>query len=493
MSNQTDINSAEQQAIALLRQSNFNDDNFRQALGILDQAIDQGSMLAMHIKGDVHLQHPRLPHADSVAFQCYSGAAAAGIPESIERLADCFLTGYGTRQDDTRARQLTASLANQCNPDAMVSLAYMLSVGMGSSVDLAESSRLLLQAAAFGNTLAFRLLGERYWHGVGVEASASLSIAWLELSRLRGFPDSEKRIRTILDQLRNTQADEYQAIHQRGLTLADKLRQALQQLPQKLDHFHQKADPGAQTYFDDLAGLVMANLTESNIQGLSAIETDVQHASSLLIATPQFAPLSQSPRVLTADNFITNEENVLLLSTALPLLKQTSEIREAGQHLEIDAFDGACAMMSANLTPPVVRMVLRRFAAAVDLSPMNFEPASVLRYSSGDEYSPHLDSFDNERIRRHELSGDFGGQRMITTLVYLIEPDDGGETEYPLSDLLVPVRRNTSTIHFNAHENGEQDPQSLHASRPVKSGEKWLFRSSARQFSLYRQPQSMTG
>ena len=83
-----------------------------------------------------------------------------------------------------------------------------------------------------------------------------------------------------------------------------------------------------------------------------------------------------------------------------------------------------------------------------------------------------------------EHTGDLGGQRVATFMVYLRAPDRGGETEYPRRGLLVRGRRGMAVVHYNVAD-GVPDPASLHAGRPVLEGEKWLWRSTLREHSMY--------
>lgn len=51
----------------------------------------------------------------------------------------------------------------------------------------------------------------------------------------------------------------------------------------------------------------------------------------------------------------------------------------------------------------------------------------MLRYVDGQKYEPHYDYFHdtvNTQI-------DHGGQRVVTMLMYLSTPDEGGETVFP--------------------------------------------------------------
>ncbi len=57
---------------------------------------------------------------------------------------------------------------------------------------------------------------------------------------------------------------------------------------------------------------------------------------------------------------------------------------------------------------------------------------------------------------------------------YLNELPAGGETEFPELGISITPKRGLAVIFSNCHEDGSPDQRTLHASRPVESGEKWL-------------------
>jgi prolyl 4-hydroxylase len=114
-----------------------------------------------------------------------------------------------------------------------------------------------------------------------------------------------------------------------------------------------------------------------------------------------------------------------------------------------------------------------------------FEPVSVLKYSVGDEYSLHTDAFDEKRIKDHENTGDFGGQRITTNLVYLLPAIEGGQTVYVTPNVTLTGKTGMAIIHSNSKANFEADNKSKHIGKPIITGEKWLLRNAVRQQPLF--------
>jgi len=131
--------------------------------------------------------------------------------------------------------------------------------------------------------------------------------------------------------------------------------------------------------------------------------------------------------------------------------------------------------------------MLERRVSALTGSPIErFEPCSIVSYRPGEEYKPHVDFFSDEQIEANaQFRRDYGGQRIATFLLYLRAPLEGGETCYLRPDVTVTGEDGMAVIHYNVTRDGAQDTGSLHAGKPIVRGEKWLWRSTLRQRSLY--------
>ena len=67
-----------------------------------------------------------------------------------------------------------------------------------------------------------------------------------------------------------------------------------------------------------------------------------------------------------------------------------------------------------------------------------------------------------------------GGQRLITSLIYLEGVDEGGGTTFPRLNLDVQAVRGNMLLFHNCEPfSNIRHPASLHGGQPVLSGEKW--------------------
>eukprot|EP00199_Chlamydomonas_sp_CCMP681_P001660 CAMPEP_0119108132 /NCGR_PEP_ID=MMETSP1180-20130426/13484_1 /TAXON_ID=3052 ORGANISM="Chlamydomonas cf sp, Strain CCMP681" /NCGR_SAMPLE_ID=MMETSP1180 /ASSEMBLY_ACC=CAM_ASM_000741 /LENGTH=364 /DNA_ID=CAMNT_0007093715 /DNA_START=1 /DNA_END=1095 /DNA_ORIENTATION=+ len=138
-----------------------------------------------------------------------------------------------------------------------------------------------------------------------------------------------------------------------------------------------------------------------------------------------------------------------------------------------------------------------RMAAASLLPSVNGEAFNVLRYENGQHYDSHMDSFDPKEY------GPTDNQRMATFLVYLSDPQEGGETIFKREGagnasrviqnwrtcddgigLMYKPRQGDAVMFHSLHTNGEIDQQALHGGCAVRAGEKWVATKWVRQLSL---------
>ena len=107
------------------------------------------------------------------------------------------------------------------------------------------------------------------------------------------------------------------------------------------------------------------------------------------------------------------------------------------------------------------------------ISKENQEDIHIVRYNIGGRYMNHHDFFHmNQDYTEAEMAK--GGQRVKTTLVYLNDGFEGGETEFPNLGIKVTPEAGKMVCWDNVKSNGETDDDSLHAGLSVISGVKYV-------------------
>lgn len=111
---------------------------------------------------------------------------------------------------------------------------------------------------------------------------------------------------------------------------------------------------------------------------------------------------------------------------------------------------------------PATHAINRRIAAISHTSVEQGEPLQILRYRPGQQYRPHHDWLPPPN------------RRLITTLVYLNDDYEGGETAFVRTGLKLKGRKGDAIVFVSALPDGSLDPLSEHAGLPVVSGTKYL-------------------
>jgi len=131
---------------------------------------------------------------------------------------------------------------------------------------------------------------------------------------------------------------------------------------------------------------------------------------------------------------------------------------------------------SCNLSifEPLNLAVEKRIDALLGIEHSQGETIQGQRYAVGQQFKPHHDFFytsepywpEQERI---------GGQRTWTAMMFLNEPEAGGQTFFPKAEVRVTPRTGNILIWNNLDEYGAPNMFSLHQGMPVEAGVKYVI------------------
>lgn len=203
--------------------------------------------------------------------------------------------------------------------------------------------------------------------------------------------------------------------------------------------------------------------------GASAMSETIQLKGQYEAATVY----SSDPLVAVRDNVISPIECLYLIELAKPHIKRAGVVLDEG-YKESDGRTGSNHWLKYD-EDDVVNSIGQRLADIVGLPLSNAESMQVIHYGPTQEYRPHFDAF-NLSLPRGQRAAKWGGQRLVTALVYLNQPESGGSTEFPKLGIKVPALPGRMVIFHNTSEDmSGPHPNSLHAGMPVEAGEKWAF------------------
>ena len=172
--------------------------------------------------------------------------------------------------------------------------------------------------------------------------------------------------------------------------------------------------------------------------------------------------LSDDPRIAIYRGLFSAAECRYLTLLGSPWLERAMVIDEATGAGVIDAIRDADTSSFPPLAEDlVVQQINACIAAASGTDKAWGEPLTILRYQPGQQYRPHHDA--GAQAARH-----------WTTLIWLNDDYEGGETDFP--DIGVRVRGGVGDLllFHNVTGDGAPDSRMIHAGLPVTSGVKWL-------------------
>lgn len=172
--------------------------------------------------------------------------------------------------------------------------------------------------------------------------------------------------------------------------------------------------------------------------------------------------------VLYRKDFLTPEECEYIMNLANPVFQPSKLMTDDG------LTEYFRTSYSAELVFPddeILNSIRKRSAEWLKIPEANFEFFQCVSYWPGQEYQAHYDTFD-EKFEQGKEELEKIGQRKYTMLAYLNDDFVGGETYFPLLDLLIQPKKGGVLVFENLDDEGKILKTSLHAGLPVTEGNK---------------------
>lgn len=126
------------------------------------------------------------------------------------------------------------------------------------------------------------------------------------------------------------------------------------------------------------------------------------------------------------------------------------------------------------LTDPVNLKVQAKIDALMGIDPAHGETIQGQRYAVGQQFKEHHDFFYTSEPYWPEQEKS-GGQRTWTAMIFLNEPEAGGQTWFTKANVRVSPRTGNLLAWNNLDEHGQPNPYSLHTGMPVGGGVKYII------------------
>lgn len=179
------------------------------------------------------------------------------------------------------------------------------------------------------------------------------------------------------------------------------------------------------------------------------------------VGNPNVEKLSDEPKAYLYHGFLSPEEAAHLVKIGEPHLKRSTVVGGKTEKGEDSGLTDDVRTSHGTFIPKeyddVVYAVEKRVEQYSQISYENQEQLQLLRYHVGEQYKDHMDGLFSEN----------GGKRIATVLMFLHEPDSGGETSFPHGKPLPAVKEKLRGMQNQLSQCGWRDGGGTFTARRV--------------------------
>ena len=407
-----------------------------------------------------------------VTFQELLEIAQKGDSDAQYALAGAFASAGKTEEAEKWLK--TAALTG--NPDALYTLATRR---MNTEPEIDSAMDDLRKAAEKGSTAAQRLVGAFHAEGLSAHRDWAVAVDHVIAAAKAGDAPAMSELAMVL--LAHDPEDHDGAALLELGSQADPVAGAV---------YARMAGEGRKNTDAGIANFAMQRLEAARYPHTAYLREKLpqeeakapteesipnwERAEDILKTEPEVREIAgetfcETPSATVYRGAFTAEECEYLIAYGAERL-QPSEIVDplTGQRRPDDVRTSLTAVLGPVDYDLVTAMFNRRLAALVSEPKNHGEFLGVLNYSQGQEYRPHSDWLPpGKELER-------SGQRVATTLIYLNDDYEGGETHFLEPDVKFKGAPGDVLAFRNVTAKGDPDNESRHAGLPVTSGAKWL-------------------
>lgn len=187
---------------------------------------------------------------------------------------------------------------------------------------------------------------------------------------------------------------------------------------------------------------------------------------------PRAVVMSEDPLVYYVDDFITDDECAHIIARSEPTM-QRARVSGARDGRTSSGRTNSVAWMAA-AGDAVFEAVEDKICDMIGCRPECTESFQVIHYSKGQEYKAHLDAYDTS-TPHGQNNCKRGGNRLVTTLLYLSDVEAGGGTGFTKLGFEIQPQKRRISVFYNCTPGNAAgvDPRTMHCGSPVVAGEKW--------------------
>ena len=229
-----------------------------------------------------------------------------------------------------------------------------------------------------------------------------------------------------------------------------------------------------------------SKITEETVEPVEPMETvePVETENDVsTIPIPIRNTLCEDPKVYAYNNYLTHEECDHFIKVGTPHLKR-AYVSDTKQGTISKGRTGSNYWL-VHSHDEITRNVGKRISELIGIPLENAESYQFIHYNETQRYDQHWDSYtlnDSEKCKRCLK---YGGQRMVTCLLYLNTVEEGGGTRFPNLNIESNAEKGKMLVFHNCLPGtNTPHPNSLHAGCPVLKGEKYAINLWFREISM---------
>ena len=190
---------------------------------------------------------------------------------------------------------------------------------------------------------------------------------------------------------------------------------------------------------------------------------------------------NDDPLILKINNFISDDHCDLILDDLKDKNFFKAEVIGDDGKIKISKGRSNKTFIVRDESIESINLFVNKLKKAFELEYKDLTKIQIQKYSEKEEYLSHLDSHSKKFMDKESVS-----QRHVTFILYLNEVKKGGETYFPLLDLKIDPKKGSLIAFENCFKNTiYTHPKSLHGSKPIQSGEKYILNFwSSKTFNL---------
>jgi prolyl 4-hydroxylase len=178
-------------------------------------------------------------------------------------------------------------------------------------------------------------------------------------------------------------------------------------------------------------------------------------------------------QIFALDNFLSDDECSYLME-AIDKIQRPSTVADPKDSNVINRHRTSQTADLHTTNDPIINKVNYKLAELLDLDSNLGEAIQGQKYLPGQYYKAHTDFF-RYHTKEYKVYTEWMGQRTWTTMIYLNDVEEGGETYFKYLYLKVKPKRGTIVFWNNLFQNGRPNQKTLHEALPPTTETKYVI------------------